>query len=129
MGQEVKDHLRRAIALTLKPLVRLLIAQGVTHAEFSETAKEVYVEVALRHFEEEGKVNKSRIAILTGLTRKEVKNVIDRALMTNFKEKTYSRPARVLTGWYSDPTFQGPYGIPLELPYESTEEDMPSFTQ
>ena len=52
MGQEVKDHLRRALSLMLKPLIRLLIAQGVTHAEFAETAKEVYVETALRHFEE-----------------------------------------------------------------------------
>jgi hypothetical protein len=127
MGQEVKDHLRRALSLMFKPLVRLLIAQGVTHAEFSETAKEVYVEVALRHFEDEGKVNKSRIAILTGLTRKEVKNVIDRALTSGYNERTYSRPARVLTGWYSDPAFQGPYGIPLEIPYESAEDGAPSF--
>jgi hypothetical protein len=129
MGQEVKDHLRRAIALTLKPLVRLLIAQGVTHAEFSETAKEVYVEVALRRFENKGRLNKSRIAILTGLTRKEVKNVIDRSLATSFKEKTHSRPARVLTGWYSDPSYQGPYGIPLELPYESSDGDEASFVK
>jgi hypothetical protein len=127
MGQEVKDHLRRALSLMFKPLVRLLIAQGVTHAEFSETAKEVYVEVALRDFEDEGRVNKSRVAILTGLTRKEVKNVIDRALSAAYDEKTYSRPARVLTGWYSDPAFQGPYGIPLEIPYEAPEEDTPSF--
>lgn len=129
MGQEVKDHLRRALSLMFKPLVRLLIAQGVTHAEFSETAKEVYVEVALRDFEDDGRLNKSRIAILTGLTRKEVKNVIDRALSSRAKQKTYSRPARVLTGWYSDPQFQGPYGIPLELPYESSESDLPSFVQ
>ena len=128
MGQEVKDHLRRALSLMFKPLVRLLIAQGVTHAEFSETAKEVYVETALRHFEVEGRVNKSRVAILTGLTRKEVKNVVDRALTGDYREKTYSRPARVLTGWYSDPAFQGPYGIPLELPYESSDRDLPSFT-
>jgi len=127
MGQEVKDHLRHALSLMLKPLVRLLIAQGVTHAEFSETAKEVYVEIALRHFETEGKVNKSRVAILTGLTRKEVKNVVDRALTTSYKEKTHSRPARVLTGWFSDPAYQGPYGIPLELPYESKEDGEPNF--
>ena len=110
-----------------KPLVRLLIAQGVTHAEFSETAKEVYVEVALRHFEAEGRVNKSRIAILTGLTRKEVKNVIDRAQSEDAQEKTYSRPERVLTGWYSDPKFQGPYGIPLELPYEAGDSEQQTF--
>jgi len=129
MGQDVKDHLRRALSLMFKPLVRLLIAQGVTHAEFSETAKEVYVETALRHFETEGRINKSRVAILTGLTRKEVKNVIDRSLSLNRKEKTYSRPARVLTSWYSDPVFQGPYGIPLELPYDSPDNEIPSFTE
>ena len=127
MGQEVKDHLRAALSLMFKPLIRLLIAQGVTHAEFSETAKEVYVETALRHFDTDGRINKSRIAILTGLTRKEVKNVIDRSLSSDHKEKTYSRPARVLTGWYSDPMFQGPYGIPLELPYENAGDEEPSF--
>ncbi|MGB5332402.1 MAG: DUF6502 family protein [Woeseiaceae bacterium] len=130
MGQEVKDHLRAALSLMFKPLVRLLIAQGVTHAELSETAKEVYVETALRHFDTDGRINKSRIAILTGLTRKEVKNVIDRSLNSDHKEKTYSRPARVLTGWYSDPMFQGPYGIPLELPYEiGSADEEPSFVE
>jgi len=129
MGQDVKDHLRQALSLMFKPLVRLLIAQGVTHAEFSETAKDVYVEVALRHFEVDDRVNKSRVAILTGLTRKEVKNVIDRALTVDYKERTYSRPARVLTGWYSDPAFQGPYGIPLELQYENSNSDEPSFSE
>jgi len=129
MGQDVKDHLRRALSLMMKPLIRLFIAQGVTHAEFAETAKEVYVETALRHFESEGRVNKSRVAILTGLTRKEVKNVIDRTLEAGTQEKMYSRPERVLTGWYSDPKFQGPYGIPLELLYDTKEEGEPSFIE
>jgi hypothetical protein len=127
MGQDVKDHLRRAVSLMLKPLIRLLIAQGVTHAEFSETAKEVYVETALRHFEDEGRVNKSRVAILTGLTRKEVKNVVDRNIEEGVGERNYSRPERVLSGWYSDPKFTGPYGIPLELAYDSDESGGVNF--
>ncbi len=129
MAKTVKDHLREALALMLKPLVRLMIAQGITHAEFSETTKEVYVETALRHFEDDGRVNKSRIAILTGLTRKEVKNVIDRTLEEAQQDKTYSRPERVLTGWFSDPKYTGPYGIPLELPYEAPQPDNPSFVK
>ena len=129
MAESVKDHLRQALALMLKPLVRLMIAQGITHAEFAETTKEVYVETALRHFEDAGRVNKSRVAILTGLTRKEVKNVIDRTLEETQPDKTYSRPERVLTGWFSDPKYTGPYGIPLELPYESAQSDSPSFVQ
>lgn len=127
MSANVKVHLLQALRLMLKPLVKLFISQGVTHAEFAEAAKEVYVEIALRNFETQGRINKSRVAILTGLTRKEVKNVIDRALQTGPQDKMYSRPERVLAGWYGDPTYTGPYGIPLELTYESGVGDEPSF--
>lgn len=127
MSANVKEYLLQALRLMLKPLVKLYVSQGVTHAEFSEAAKEVYVEIALRHFETADRINKSKIAILTGLTRKEVKNVIDRSLETGQQDRMYSRPERVLAGWYGDPLYTGPYGIPLELPYESNDADEPSF--
>jgi len=127
MSANVKEYLLQALRLMLKPLVKLFISQGVTHAEFSEAAKEVYVDIALRDFEKSGRINKSKVAILTGLTRKEVKNVIDRALQSRPQERMYSRPERVLAGWYSDPNYTGPYGIPLELPYESDTKDDPSI--
>ena len=127
MRSNVKEYLLDALRKMLKPLVKLLISQGVTHAEFAEATKEVYVEIALRDFESNGRINKSRIAILTGLTRKEVKNVIDRAITSGLQEKVYSRPERVLAGWYSDPNYTGPYGMTLELPYEAKNSDMPSI--
>ena len=129
MGSNVKEYLLQALRKMLKPLVKLFISQGVTHAEFSEAAKEVFVEIALRDFETNSRINKSRVAILTGLTRKEVKNVIDRALESSSQEKMYSRPEKVLAGWYSDPNFTGPYGIPLELPYESSISDEASIVR
>jgi hypothetical protein len=129
MGQNVKEHLRLAVRMMLKPLVRLLISQGVSHGDFSEAAKDVYVEVAIRHFDRSAKVNQSKVAILTGLTRKEVKNVIDRALSAEPHNKNYSRPSRVLAGWHSDPKYIGPYGVPLEIPYESPVPGSPSFTE
>ena len=122
MGHSVKEHLRLALRMMLKPLVKLLVSQGVSHGDFSEAAKDVYVEVAIRHFDKSSKVNQSKVAILTGLTRKEVKNVIDRAMRTDAHSRNYSRPARVLAGWHSDPRFLGPYGVPLEIPYESSVE-------
>ncbi len=128
MGQNVKEHLRLALRMMLKPLVRLLISQGVSHADFSEAAKDVYVEVAIRYFDEATRVNQSKVAILTGLTRKEVKNVLDRALSAEVQNKNYSRPSRVLAGWHSDPKYIGPYGVPLEIPYESPGDEGPSFT-
>lgn len=127
MGEEVQEHLRLALRRMLKPLIRLLISQGVSHADFSEAAKDVYVEIAVRHFSDGNKINRSRIAILTGLTRKEVKNVLDRALAAEGHGRLFSRPSRVLTGWYSDPAYTGPYGIPLDLPYETQEPSGVSF--
>ncbi|MEM9403384.1 MAG: DUF6502 family protein [Pseudomonadota bacterium] len=127
MAESVKENLGKALSLMLKPLVRLLISQGVTHAEFSDISKEVYVETAIRDFEEGQNLNKSRVAILTGLTRKDVKSVIDRTLGTHPGPKKTSRPERVLTGWYTDPKYTGPYGIPLELPYETEQGGEKSF--
>jgi len=127
MGQNVKEHLRLALRMMLKPLIRLLISQGVSHGDFSEAAKDVYVEVAIRHFDKSEKVNQSRAAILTGLTRKEVKNVIDRSMNAIQNSRNYSRPSRVLAGWHSDPLYIGPYGVPLEIPYDSSVEGAPSF--
>ena len=66
MSEGVRDSLRRALRMMMKPLVRLLISQGVTHADFSESAKDVYVEVAIRSFCETKKINQSRVAVLTG---------------------------------------------------------------
>jgi hypothetical protein len=129
MGQNVKEHLTLAVRMMLKPLVKLLISQGVSHGDFSEAAKDVYVEMAIRHFDKSTKVNQSRTAILTGLTRKEVKNVIDRAISAEPHSKNYSRPSRVLAGWHSDPKYIGPYGVPLEIPYELSVAEMPSFTE
>lgn len=126
MSEGVKENLRLALRMMLKPLVKLLIAQGVTHHDFSEAAKDVFVEMAIRHFEDAGKVNQSRIAVLTGLTRKEVKRVIVRAQSAEFHGKGFSRPSKVLLGWHSDPVFVGPYGIPLDLPYDSLNDE-PSF--
>lgn len=127
MSEDVQRHLRLALRMLLKPLVRLLISQGVTHTDLSNAAKEVYVEVAIRHFMTDQKINQSRIALITGLTRKEVKRVLDRAQESEYHDRGFSRPSRLLTGWHSDPNFIGPYGVPLELPYDAPGEEVRTF--
>ena len=128
MPGTVKRNLGLAVRTLLKPLIRLLISQGITYGDFSEAAKDVYVEMALRHFSEK-RLNKSKVAILTGLTRKEVANVIARATNVDGPMREFSRPGRVLAGWHNDPEYTGPYGIPLEIPYDSPEggDSFPSF--
>ncbi len=130
MGDSVKQALLAAFRVLMGPLVRILLRQGISYAEFSEVAKAVYVEVALKDFKVSGrKATRTRIAVMTGLTRKEVKRVIDEAVKERFELKTsFNRLGRVLVGWHTDANFTGPYGMPLELQYETGNPNEPTFS-
>lgn len=130
MGDSVKQALLAAFRVLMGPLVRILLRQGISYAEFSEVAKAVYVEVALKDFKVSGrKATRTRIAVMTGLTRKEVKRVIDEAVKERFELKTsFNRLGRVLVGWHTDADFTGPYGMPLELQYETGSPNEPTFS-
>lgn len=120
MTNSVKSGLLSAFRVLLRPLVRILLRHGISFAEFAEIVKSVYVEVAVTEFKVEGKRGtKSRIAVITGLTRKEVSRVIESARLDSDDTKSnLNRVARVLAGWHTDPDFIGPYGMPLEIRYE-----------
>ena len=89
MGESIKLTLLRAYQVLLGPLIRILLRQGISYAEFSEIAKAVYVEVALKDFKVAGrKATRTRVAVMTGLTRKEVKRVIDEAVKERYEPKS-----------------------------------------
>ncbi len=121
MSDSVKKGLLATYSRLLRPLIRILLKHGVTYAEFSEVVKTVFVGVAAQEFRVPGKkMSKARIAIVTGLTRKEVQRLTDTKQEGRYKLKTnLSRISRVLTGWHTDPDFTGPYGMPLEIRYDS----------
>ena len=122
MTDSVRSGLLAAYRKILQPLVRILIRHGISFGELAEILKTVFVEVAAKDFTlPERKVSQSRIAILTGLTRKEVAK--QEALLASGAELAFqtslNRIARVLEGWHSDPEFTGPYGMPLDLPFDA----------
>jgi hypothetical protein len=131
MGESIKLPLLRAYQVLLGPLIRILLRQGISYAEFSEIAKAVYVEVALKDFKVAGrKATRTRVAVITGLTRKEVKRVIDEAVKDQYEPKSkFSRLGRVLVGWHTDTDFTGPYGLPLELQYETNNPGELTFAE
>ncbi len=60
----------------LRPLTRLLLANGVTLPAIQEILKSVLIEVAEEDFPVKGKVTTdSRISVLTGVHRKDVKRL------------------------------------------------------
>ncbi|MDV7400972.1 DUF6502 family protein, partial [Arthrospira platensis SPKY1] len=63
----------RAVRRILLPLVRFLVAKGITYPFLSELLKSLYVEVADRDFRlGEGPPTDSRITLITGVHRKDV---------------------------------------------------------
>lgn len=131
MSDSVKTGLLAAYAKLLRPLVRILLRHGVTYAELSEVVKTVFVTVAAEEFRVPGKkMSKARIAIVTGLTRKEVQRLSEIDHKERFNLKTnLSRIGRVLAGWHTDPDFTGPYGMPLEIRYDSEVPNDATFVR
>ena len=110
--------LSTATGTLLKPLVRILLRNGVAAKSVYELVKHIYVQVAKEDFEIDGKkASISRVAILTGLTRKEVQAIL--ALperQQGHYDEGYNRAARVITGWLRDADFGDGKGHPAPLP-------------
>lgn len=109
-----------ACRLMLRPVVRMLLAHGILWKDFAGLARRVYVEVAGEDYGIAGRqTNASRVAILTGLTRREVKRQRDLiAARDAGQPDRIGNATRVLSGWYQDPDFTDAAGRPLALPRE-----------
>ncbi|NNF17857.1 MAG: hypothetical protein HKN70_14025 [Gammaproteobacteria bacterium] len=99
----------------------------MTWREFSELSKSVFVDVATNEFGISGRpTNISRVSILTGISRKEVKRQRDL-----LREKASPTPAkttdatRLLSGWHQDPEFTDAAGVPSVLPLTG---EFPTFS-
>lgn len=113
-----------AIGKLLRPLVRLLLRNGIPYAAFADVAKHVYVDVAAQEFNLPGrKQTNSRVATITGLSRKEVQRISAMEGIGDPIEivERYHRAARVVSGWLHAPRFSGGDGQPLVLPFEGGE--------
>jgi hypothetical protein len=99
-------------------LVRILLRNGISYGTFADLAKWVYVDVAGREFAISGrKQTVSRVAVLTGLTRKEVQRL--RELPGPHERETaerHNRAARVIAGWRREQEFLDSRGRPARLP-------------
>jgi len=119
----MQDSLQKAVMHVLAPLVRLLLRHGVSHAAFSDWARQVYVRQAEEHFGIDGRTpSVSRIAILTGINRKEVKRLRELPAAVDTGISRHNRVIRVVTGWLQDPDFQDEAGRPLALDYGRPED-------
>jgi hypothetical protein len=124
---EFRKTLNTSILKLLRPLVRLLLRNGVTYGDFADLSKWVFMDVASKEFGVPGrKQTVSRVSVITGLTRKEVSRLQkietpdDSAIAHQ-----YNRAARVISGWLRDKRFQDKSGDPAPLDFDKGKN---SFT-
>lgn len=111
----------------MRPIARILLRYGISHREFAEIAKTAYVDVASSDFGLRGRpTNISRVAVMTGLTRKEVKRVRDMIAKGDRTLSVKTTPiSDVLHHWHAQAEFTDDSGEPLDLPFSG---DKGSFT-
>lgn len=128
-SSRARSELIKAVRSILRPLVRQLIAHGVTYPAFNRLVKEVYLDVGTRHFALPfKKQTDSRVALVTGITRKEI-GQIRRGQAPPLIESAhldYGLASRVVGHWVADRRYQQDDGTPRSLPYEAAPGE-PSF--
>jgi len=127
MQEKTKQLVLDAFLLMLRPVVRILLRYGIGYREFAEVTKTAFVDVASADFGIRGRpTNISRVAVMTGLTRKEVRRLRDKASEGDRSIEVKTTPLTdVLHQWFAQPEFTDSDGRPVPLPFSGGET---SFT-
>lgn len=95
----------------MRPFIRLLLRYGVGYGDFTQVVKELFVEVAESDFQlKNRKQTISRISVLTGITRREIKKIQDNSQAPERDYIPYNHAARVITNWLHDQEFTNSAG-------------------
>lgn len=128
MQENAQRNVLKALLIALKPIAKMLLRNGIGFREFAEIAKTAFVGVSTKDYGLRGRpTNISRVAVMTGLTRKEVRRIRDKISSGEEDVMVKSNPLSiVLHKWFSTPAFLSDSGDPLVLPFDG---DTPSFSQ
>lgn len=117
-----------ALRRILRPLVRFLLTQGITYPYLAELLKSIYVEVADNDFRLQSKrQTDSRISLLTGVHRKDVKRLGIQKRTSLLPPPNVSLGAQLVAKWVSDPAYLDANGHPIPLKRLAGEKDSKSF--
>ena len=118
MSTTPREAALRAAAILLRPVASFMLKCGLTWREFTALAKTAFVAAATEEYGIGGRpTNISRVALLSGLARKEVRR--QRELLADPKaaapqEKT-TDATRLLSAWHQDSAYLEADGSPATL--------------
>lgn len=118
-GPHLRSAAVTATAHMLSPLVRLLLDVGIGAREFQEIARLEFVRAAVAKgaASHPPAVSNSDVAMLTGLTRRDIARLRNLDIIRPpLTDVGYHRAERVLSAWCHDPEFRDERGNPARLP-------------
>lgn len=123
MHEAQQKKILNAFQLVLRPIVKILLRYGIGYNEFAESVKTVFVDVGTSEFGIRGRpTNISRVAVMTGLTRKEVRRLRTKIEAGDQTLKVRTTPiTEILTRWHSESLFLDAESRPLALKYSNGE--------
>ncbi len=118
-----------ALRRVLRPLVKLMLARGITFPYLAELLKKLFVEVAVQDFRIEAKLpSDSRVNLVTGVHRKDVSRL--RQSLDGGQEivpSVVSLGAQLVAVWMGSPQYLDDAGQPIALPRFFSEGGEISF--
>jgi hypothetical protein len=100
------DAALQSVTYLLEPLVRLLVAKGVTYTALAAALKSVFVNVAIKQAPAGRKLTDSQISISTAVHRKDVRRLRKEAEYRDAPMKEpVSLASAVFTRWTTDPAW------------------------
>ena len=122
------EQLLKPLARLLRPLVRLLIRSGITFPVLADLLRGLYVDVAVRDLLTEPKSRTdSRITLLTGVHRKEVRHLRQQPADTPETPAVVTLSSHIIARWLGSPSYTDAGGAPLPLSRTARSADEPSF--
>lgn len=116
----LKEPFLAAIRRLMRPIVRQLLAHGVSHPAFSQMLREIYVEIADRELTLPYKrQTDSRVALVTGVHRKEISRLRRTPAEPGSRSLEESALTRVIGRWMAGPPYADARGNARRLPYEA----------
>jgi len=108
-----------------------MLREGLTYSHFAAIAQMAFVESAAKDFVGKGmKSSASSVCALTGMTPAEVGVVLTEQERFDSSEvlEVSNSFARVLHGWHNDRDYVGPYGFPVDLPFDGSTLSFTNLT-
>lgn len=131
MTDFAQKQVSKALLDAIKPIVAILLRTGIGFREFSEIAKTAFVDVATNSYGLRGRpTNISRVAVMTGLTRKEIRRLRDNLSGADETVFVKSTPlANIVHQWFTDSAYCDEHGKPLALPFEGSKKSFSSLVK